>query len=59
MPGALASTAAPLGATPGPRGVNFSIFSKHATGVTLLFFDHVSDSTPARVIPMDPATDRT
>jgi len=39
--------------------VNFSIFSKHATGVTLLFFDHVSDSTPARVIPMDPATSRT
>jgi len=59
VPGALGSTAAPLGATPGPGGVNFSAFSKHATGVTVLFFDHVSDSTPARVIPMDPAISRT
>jgi glycogen operon protein len=32
----------PLGATIGPGGVNFSVFSKHATGVQLLLFDRVT-----------------
>jgi len=49
----------PLGATPGPEGTNFSVFSKHATGVELLLFDHVDDARPARVIRMDPAVNRT
>ena len=31
-------TSFPLGATIAPGGVNFSVFSKHATGVQLLFF---------------------
>src|SRR5439155_18491843 len=31
-------SSSPLGATPSPAGVNFSVFSKHATGVELLFF---------------------
>ena len=39
-------------------GVNFSVFSKHATGIDLLLFDHVDDARPARVIPIDPATNR-
>jgi glycogen operon protein len=48
----------PLGATPYPQGVNFSVFSRGATGVELLFFDGVDDSRPARVIPIDPSSNR-
>jgi isoamylase len=50
---------APLGATPSPAGVNFSLFSRHATGVELLLFDRDDDARPARVIPIDPSTQRT
>jgi isoamylase len=50
---------APLGATPGPGGVNFSVFSRHATGVELVFFNGVDDPRPARVIRLDPAANRT
>jgi len=49
----------PLGATPSPAGVNFSVFSRHATGVELLLFDHVEDGRPSRAIPIDPAVART
>jgi isoamylase len=49
----------PLGATPGGGGVNFSVFSRGATGMELLFFDREDDSRPARVIPIDPASNRT
>jgi glycogen operon protein len=50
----------PLGATLSPEGVNFSVFSKHATEVELLFFDHVDDDArAARVIRIDPAANRT
>jgi isoamylase len=49
----------PLGATPYPGGVNFSLFSKHATGVELLLFDHVGASRPELAIRIDPATNRT
>src|SRR5215469_501235 len=45
----------PLGATVSPIGVNFSIFSRKASGVDLLFFDHDDDPRPARVISFDPA----
>ena len=41
----------PLGATVLPQGVNFSLFSRTATRVELLFFDRDDDSRPARVIP--------
>jgi glycogen operon protein len=51
-------TSAPLGATPGPAGANFSVFSRHATGVELLFFDRDDDSRPSRVIRIDPAANR-
>ena len=50
---------APLGATPGGGGVNFSVFSRGATGVELLFFDREEDSRPARLIPIDPSSNRT
>ncbi len=52
-------SSAPLGATPSPEGVNFSVFSRQATGVELLLFDRADDARPARVIPLDPATNRT
>ena len=39
-------TSFPLGATICPGGVNFSVFSKHATGVQLLFFDRVDAAAP-------------
>jgi glycogen operon protein len=49
---------APLGATVAAAGVNFSVFSKHATRIDLLLFDRVDDERPARVIPIDPRTNR-
>jgi pullulanase/glycogen debranching enzyme len=52
-------TSAPLGATRGHDGVNFSVFSKDATGVELLLFDHVDEQHPARAIRLDPAAHRT
>jgi len=50
---------APLGATPCKGGVNFSIFSRHASLVELLLFDRVDDAQPARVIRFDPFINRT
>jgi isoamylase len=49
----------PLGATVADGGVNFSLFSRTATGVELLFFDRVDDGTPSRVVRIDPVTNRT
>jgi isoamylase len=48
----------PLGATVGEGGVNFSVFSKHATVVELLLFASIDDETP-RVIRLDARTHRT
>jgi pullulanase/glycogen debranching enzyme len=52
-------TSAPLGATPCGGGVNFSVYSRHATGVELLLFDRVDDARPARAIRIDAADNRT
>jgi glycogen operon protein len=49
----------PLGATVVDGGVNFSLFSRSATGVELLFFDRQDDARPARVLRLDPAANRT
>ena len=49
----------PLGATIVPGGVNFSVFSRNATGIELLFFDRVDDARPSRVVRVDPLTSRT
>jgi isoamylase len=49
----------PLGATPSPNGVNFSVFSRHATGVELLLFDSVDDAKAASVVRLDPSANRT
>jgi isoamylase len=40
-------------------GVNFSVFSRHATGVQLLLFDRVDDARPSRVVRLDPSVNRT
>jgi glycogen operon protein len=50
---------APLGATVTRDGVNFSVFSKRATDVDLVFFDQVDNPTPSRVIRIDPVANRT
>jgi glycogen operon protein len=50
---------APLGATLCHGGVNFSIFSRHASRVELLLFDRDNDTQPAQVIPFNPFTNRT
>ena len=49
----------PLGATVGDGGVNFSLFSRTATGVELVFFDREDDAKPSRVITLDPVANRT
>jgi glycogen operon protein len=49
----------PLGATVCDGGVNFSVFSRSATGVELLFFDREDDARPARLIRIDPSDNRT
>jgi len=47
-----------LGATPGPDGVNFSIFSGNATGVELLLFAAYDDPQPFQTIRLDPAVNK-
>ena len=49
---------APLGATVGAGGVNFSVFAKRADRVEVLLYDHVDATAPARVIPLDAARHR-
>jgi glycogen operon protein len=49
----------PLGATVVDGGVNFSLFSRTASGVELLFFDREDDAAPSRVVPIDPTRNRT
>jgi isoamylase len=62
-------SSSPLGATPtfakasaakpAANGVNFSVFSRNATGVQLLLFDRVDDPRPARTVRLDPSANRT
>jgi isoamylase len=48
-----AGRSAPLGAAIRDGGVNFSVFSRSATGTELLLFDSADDPRPSRVIPFD------
>jgi glycogen operon protein len=60
--GAFAETrgrSVPLGATVVEGGVNFSLFSRNASGVELLFFDREDDATASRTLRLEPATNRT
>jgi isoamylase len=52
-------SAAPLGATAKPGGVNFSVYSKGAESIELLLFDNVEAVNPARVITLDARKQRT
>jgi isoamylase len=49
----------PLGATVLPGGVNFSVYSRNASGVELLLFNREDEIQPERMITIDPATNRT
>jgi glycogen operon protein len=50
---------APLGASVQEGGVNFSVFSRHATLIELLLFDEVNAAVPSRIIPLEAAAHRT
>jgi isoamylase len=50
---------APLGATIVPGGANFSVYSRGASGVELLFFDGEDDAHPAHVVKLEPGVNRT
>jgi glycogen operon protein len=56
-------TSAPLGATVGDgggaAGVNFSVYSRGATGIELLLFDRADHGKPSRAIRLDPFANRT
>src|SRR5262245_11275414 len=58
-PPASAGVSSPLGSTVCDGGVNFSVYSRSASGVDLLLFDGEDDGQPARVIPIDPVQNRT
>jgi isoamylase len=49
----------PLGTHESGGGVNFALFSRHASRVRLELFDQPIDATPAKVIDFDPARNRT
>jgi glycogen operon protein len=49
----------PLGIQERCGGVNFAIFSRHASRVQLELFDHPEDAVPTRLINLDSARNRT
>jgi isoamylase len=49
----------PLGANFREKGINFSIYSKHATAVTLLIFDSPEDPKPSHEFVLDPKVNQT
>jgi len=49
----------PLGTSESEGGVNFALFSRHASRVRLELFDKHADATPARVVDFDSARNRT
>ena len=53
------SSVAPLGATVTDAGVNFSVYSKHASRIDLLLFDDERAARPSTVIALDARQDRT
>jgi glycogen operon protein len=55
LPGA----AAPIGATLSAQGVNFSVYSRTATAIELLLFDHADDPAPTHVIQLEGDDHRT
>ena len=59
LPAPLPGKAFPLGATPLPEGVNFSVWSRHATRMELLLFDGPDAPAPSRTIALDARAHRT
>ncbi|MEN8162752.1 MAG: glycogen debranching protein GlgX [Acidobacteriota bacterium] len=55
----LPGRSSPLGATPTPTGVNFSVYSRTAARMELVLFDDVDDTEPSRVLTLDRHTNRT
>ncbi len=49
----------PPGATAFPDGINFSVFSRHATGVMLHLYEREESRIPFQVIRLDPEENRT
>ncbi len=49
----------PVGATVTAGGVNFCVYSRNATGITLALFDQADDAAPAQSIRLDPQANRT
>jgi len=49
----------PLGAHPRGKGINFAVFSRHATAFSLLLFDSQQDRKPAAVLALDRRLNRT
>jgi glycogen operon protein len=54
-----AGKSAPLGATIGPGGVNFSVFAKSAELVELLLFTDERAAQPSEIIPLESKSHRT
>lgn len=49
----------PAGARVVPAGVNFAVFSRHASAVTLVLYAGATDRSPLQVIELDPVNNRT
>jgi len=49
----------PFGASINNTGVNFAVFSRHATSVTLLLFDDENKSIPSAELVLDPYLNKT
>ncbi|MDE2370801.1 MAG: glycogen debranching protein GlgX [Burkholderiales bacterium] len=58
-PGIQAGRSYPLGARPCAGGVNFSVYSRHATSAELLLYDRADAGAPARVIALQAPRHRT
>jgi glycogen operon protein len=52
-------SSAPLGAAVTAGGVNFSVYSRHATAMELLLFDDEGAGAPSLTISLDPSDNRT
>ena len=49
----------PAGASVTPTGVNFTVFSRNATALSLILYERVGDAVPLQVIDLDPVHNRT
>ena len=58
QPPVSAGNAQPLGASLSGDGVNFSVFSEHATSIELLLFDSDRTRQPSRVLTLDPQVNK-